>query len=204
VSVSAGGAAASDPGPGGDEASNPITVVPGKGWLITLPVPREVLGKLGGSDQLAERVRPIMDTRPGHHGELTPAASDKLVAAYDALFEQLKALPASRREGGETGDPANPISVDPGKGWSVTLPVPKQVLGRLGGASHLKERLRPIVDALPGPGGELTPDASDQLAAAYGEVLHHLEVAVSQKGQSPGQKGQPPSPAGPPPSPEGQ
>jgi hypothetical protein len=201
VSVSAGGAAASDPGAGGDGASNPITVVPGKGWLITLPVPREVLAKLGGPGQLAERMRPIMDTRPGHHGELTPAASDKLAAAYDALFEQLKALPASRPE---AADPANPISVDPGKGWSVTLPVPKQVLGRLGGASHLKERLRPIVDALPGPGGELTPDASDQLAAVYGEVLHHLEVAVSQKGQRPGQKGQPPGQNGQPSSPEEQ
>jgi hypothetical protein len=196
VSVSADGAAASDPAAGGGEASNPITVVPGKGWLITLPVPREVLRKLGGSARLAERVRPIMDTRPGHHGELTPAASDKLTAAYDALFEQLKALPASRREGGETGDPANPISVDPEKGWSVTLPVPKQVLGRLGGASHLGERLRPIVDALPGPGGELTPAASDKLAAVYGEVLHHLEVAVSQKGQPLSQEEQPPSPEG--------
>jgi hypothetical protein len=203
VSVSGGGAAASDPGAGGDGASNPITVVPGKGWLIALPMPREVLGKLGGSGQLAERMRPILDTTPGHRGELTPAASDQLAAAYDALFEQLKALPASRREGGEPADPANPIRVDPGKGWSVTLPVPKQVLGRLGGASQLGERLRPIVDARPGPGHELTPDASDQLAAAYGEVLHHLEVAVSQNGQPPSPKGQPPSPAAPPPTPAG-
>jgi hypothetical protein len=204
VSVSAGGAAASDPAAGGDGVSDPITIVPGKGWLIRLPMPREVLGKLGGSAQLAKRVRPILDTSPGHHGDLTPAASDKLAAAYDELFEQLKALPADRREGGATGDPANPISVDPGKGWSVTLPVPKQVLGRLGGASQLGERLRPLVDARPGSGRELAPAASDKLAAAYGEVLHHLEVAVSQNGPPPSPEGPPPSPDGPPPSPEGQ
>lgn len=160
---------------GGD--SDPIMVDPGKGWLVRLPVPSEVLGKLGGPARLGERLRPIMNTKLDQFGQLTPDASDKLAAAYDELFQQLTLIPAQRQDGVWTDDPANPIEVDPGKGRSVTLPVPEEVLGRLGGACRLGERLRPILDAPPGTGRPLTPEASDKLASAYGDVLQHLAAA---------------------------
>ena len=54
--------------------------------------------------------------------------------------------------------------------------MPEEVLGKLGGASQVGERLRPILDA-PGTGRPLTPDASDKLASAYGDVLQHLAAA---------------------------
>jgi hypothetical protein len=73
--------------------------------------------------------------------------------------------------------------VDPGRGWLITLPVPEDVLGRLGGPAQVAARLRPILDASPGPDGGLTPDASDKLAAAYGELLRHLEAVTQQPGQ---------------------
>jgi hypothetical protein len=169
----------SDPSSGNNGDSNPITVDPGKGWLVRLPVPSAVLGKLGGPDRLEERLQPIMDTSPS---QLTPDASDKLASAYDKLFEQLKVIAAERRPGGGTEDPNNPIEVDPHQGRSVTLPVPEDVLGKLGGADQVGKRLRPILEAVPGPDSALTPDASDKLASAYGEVLQHLS-AMSRPGQ---------------------
>ena len=176
MSVNAAGDGASDAGSAGGGDSNPITVDPGKGWLVTLPVPREVLGKLGGPVRLGERLRPIMNTKLDQFSQLTPDASDKLASAYDELFQQLTSIPAQRQDGAWTDDPANPIEVDPRKGRSVTLPVPEEVLGKLGGASQVGERLRPILDA-PGTGRPLTPDASDKLASAYGDVVQHLAAA---------------------------
>jgi hypothetical protein len=183
VSVDAASDGASDAGSGSGGDSNPITVDPGKGWLVRLPVPEEVLGKLGGPVRLGEQLRPIMNTEPDQFGLLTPDASDRLASAYDELFQQLTSIPAQRRDGGGTGNPANPIEVDPRKGRSVTLPVPEQVLGKLGGASQVGERLRPILDAPPGTGRPLTPEASDELASAYGEVLRHLAAASRREGQ---------------------
>ncbi len=180
--VSSDGGAGSDPGSGGDATANPIQVDPGKGWLVTLPMPREVVGKLGGPAQLGERLRPLLATRPGHHGELTTDARDTLAAAYDELFQQLKATPARRREGAGSDDPGNPLSVDPHGGRAVTLPVPGPVLAALGGENRLGERLRPILAALAGPDTELTPGASDNLASAYGELFRHLEAVTSQEG----------------------
>jgi hypothetical protein len=175
VNAASDGASGAGSASGGD--SNPITVDPGKGWLVTLPVPREVLGKLGGPARLGERLQPIMNTKLGQFGQLTPDASDKLASAYDELFQQLTSIPAQRQDGVCTDDPANPIEVDPGKGRSVTLPVPEDVLGKLGGASQVGERLRPILDAPPGPGRLLTPEATDKLASAYGDVLQRLAAA---------------------------
>jgi hypothetical protein len=180
MSVSVGDDGVSDPSSGNNGDSNPITVDPGKGWLVRLPVPSEVLGKLGGPDRLEERLQPIMDISPGQLSQLTPDASDKLASAYDKLFEQLKAIPAERRDSGGTDDPAAAIEVDPHQGRSVTLPVPEDVLGKLGGADQVGKRLRPILDAV--PGSALTPDASETLASAYGEVLQHL-TAMSRPGQ---------------------
>jgi hypothetical protein len=177
MSVNAASDGAFDAGSASGGDANPITVDPGKGWLVRLPVPREVLGKLGGPARLGERLRPIMNTKLDQFGQLTPDASDKLASAYNELFQQLTSIPAQRQDGVWTDDPANPIEVDPGKGRSITLPVPEEVLGRLGGASQVGERLRPILDAPPGTGRPLTPDASDQLASAYGDVLQHLAAA---------------------------
>jgi hypothetical protein len=177
MSVNAASDGAFDAGSASGGDSNPITVDPGKGWLVRLPVPREVLGKLGGPARLGERLRPIMNTKLDQFGQLTPDASDKLASAYNELFQQLTSIPARRQDGVWTDDPANPIEVDPGKGRSITLPVPEEVLGRLGGASQVGERLRPILDAPPGTGRPLTPDASDKLALAYGDVLLHLAAA---------------------------
>jgi hypothetical protein len=182
MSVGVGHDGASDPSSGNNGDSNPITVDPGKGWLVTLPVPREVVGKLGGPDRLAQRLQPIMDTSPGQFSQLTPDATDELASAYDELFEQLKAIPAERRDGEGTDDPSNPIEVDPHQGRSVTLPVPDEVVGKLGGAGQVGERLRRIADAAPGPDSALSPDARDRLAAAYGAVLQHL-TAMSRPGQ---------------------
>jgi hypothetical protein len=195
VSVSAGGAGASDPAAGGEGGSNPITVDPGKGWWVALPVPREVLGKLGGSGQLEERLRPISDTGLDQFGQLTPDATDELTSAYDGLFRQLKALPAGSGEAGGSedvtgsqdvatpADPANPIKVNPHGGWSITLPVPEEVLGRLGGSSQVRERLGGILAAMPGPGSDLAPDASDKLSAVYGTLFQHLEAVIREEGR---------------------
>jgi hypothetical protein len=174
---------ASDAGSAGGGVSNPITVDPGKGWLVRLPVPSEVLRKLGGPVRLGERLRPIMNTKLDQFDQLTPNASDKLASAYDELFQQLTSIPAQRQDSVWTDDPANPIEVDPGKGRAITLPVPEEVLGKLGGASQVGERLRPILDAPPGTGRPLTPEASDKLASAYGEVLQHLAAASRREGQ---------------------
>lgn len=194
VSASARGAGASDPATGGEGGADPITVNPGKGWWVALPVPREVLGKLGGSAQLEERLRPITDTGPGQFGQLTPNASDELTSAYDGLFRQLKAIPAGSGEAGGSedvtgsrgvaapADPANPIKVNPHGGWSITLPVPEEVVGRLGGSSQVRERLGGILAAMPGPESDLTPDASDKLSAVYGTVIQHLEAMVREEG----------------------
>jgi hypothetical protein len=192
VSASAGGAGASDPAPGGEGGSNPITVKPGKGWWVALPVPREVLGKLGGSAQLEERLRPITDTGLDQFGQLTTHASDELTSAYDGLFRQLKSIPAGSGESEDvTGsrdvaapaDPANPIKVNPHGGWSITLPVPEEVLGRLGGSSQVRERLGGILAAMPGPESDLTPDASDKLSAVYGTLFQHLEALIREEGR---------------------
>jgi hypothetical protein len=93
-------------------------------------------------------------------------------------------------DGGAAPDPTaadapgpSPLRVDPGKGWLITLPVSEEVLGRLGGPAQVGERLRPIFDALPGQAGALTPDASDKLTAAYGELFRHLEAVAQQPGQ---------------------
>lgn len=161
-------------------------------------MPREVLGKLGGPAQLGERLRPIMDTKLDQFGPLTPDSRDKLASAYDDLFQQLAAIPTERQDSGETDSgetdsgktdsgktvgPGHPIDVDPHKGRSVTLPVPEQVLGKLGGASRVGERLQPILDAPAVADGALTPDARDKLASAYGEVLEHLAAASRRAGQ---------------------
>jgi hypothetical protein len=188
MSVSPDGDAVPDPGSGSGAGSNPITIDPGKGWLLRLPVPREVVGKLGGPARLGERLRPIMDTKLDQFGPLTPDARDQLASAYDDLFQQLAAIPAERRASGETGSgetagPGHPIDVDPHQGRSVTLPMPEQVLGKLGGASRVGERLRPILDGPAVADGALTPDARDQLASAYGEVLQHLTAASRRAGQ---------------------
>ncbi len=192
MSASAGGAGASDPATGGEGGSNPITVNPGKGWWVALPVPREVLGKLGGSAQLEERLRPITDTGLDQFGQLTPNASDELTSAYDGLFRQLKSIPAGSGESEDvTGsrdvaapaDPANPIKVNPHGGWSITLPVPEEVLGRLGGSSQVRERLGGILAAMPGPESDLTPDASDKLSAVYGTLFQHLEAVIREEGR---------------------
>jgi hypothetical protein len=192
VSASAGGAGASDPATGGEGGSNPITVNPGKGWWVALPVPREVLGKLGGSAQLEERLRPITDTGLDQFEPLTPDASAELTSAYDGLFRQLKAIPAGSGESEDvTGsrdvaapaDPANPIKVNPHGGWSITLPVPEEVLGRLGGSSQVRERLGGILAAMPGPESDLTPDASDKLSAVYGTLFQHLEALIREEGR---------------------
>jgi hypothetical protein len=205
---------ASDSGSAGDGDSGPITVDPGKGWLVALPVPEEVLARLGGPARLGERLQPILNTQPGQSGPLTPDASDPLASAYDELFRQLTAVRARRRDGGGTGDPANPvevdpdegrsvsaardqvsdsgsagdgdpgpITVDPGKGWMVALPVPEEVLGKLGGASQVGERLRPILAVPPGRVGPLSPGASDKLASAYSKVLQHLAAASRREGR---------------------
>jgi hypothetical protein len=97
VSADAGGAGAGSPEAGGDGDSNPITIDPGKGWFIKLPVPRDVVRKLGGSAELAERVRPILDTTPDHYDELAPDAADRLTAAYDELLRHLEAV--TRQDG---------------------------------------------------------------------------------------------------------
>ena len=183
MSVSPDGDAVPDPGSGSGGDSNPITIDPGKGWLLRLPVPREVLGKLGGPAQLGERLRPIMDTKLDQFGPLTLDARDQLASAYDDLIQQLAAIPAERRDSAETAGPDHPINVDPHKGRSVTLPVPEQVLGKLGGASRVGERLRPILEAPAVADGALTPDARDKLASAYGEVLQHLAAASRRTGQ---------------------
>jgi hypothetical protein len=177
MSINAASDGVSDAGSAGGGAANPITVDPGKGWLVRLPVPSEVLGKLGGPVRLGERLRPIMNTKLDQFGQLTHNASDKLALAYDELFQQLTSIPAQCQDSVWTDDPANPIEVDPGKGRAITLPVPEEVLRKLGGASQVAERLRPILDTPPGPGGPLTPDASDKLASAYGDVLQHLAAA---------------------------
>ena len=96
MSVNAAGDGASDAGSAGGGDSNPITVDPGKGWLVTLPVPREVLGKLGGPVRLGERLRPIMNTKLDQFSQLTPDASDKLASAYGDVLQHLAA--ASRPE----------------------------------------------------------------------------------------------------------
>src|ERR1035437_8009264 len=89
MSVNAAGDGASDAGSAGGGDSNPITVDPGKGWLVTLPVPREVLGKLGGPVRLGERLRPIMNTKLDQFGQLTPHAPHNLASAYGELVQQL-------------------------------------------------------------------------------------------------------------------
>jgi hypothetical protein len=65
----------------------------------------------------------------------------------------------------------------------VALPVPEEVLGKLGGASQVGERLLPILAAPPGSGRPLSPDASDKLASAYSEVLQHLTAASRREGR---------------------
>jgi hypothetical protein len=194
VSAGAGDAGASDPATGGEGGSDPITVDPGKGWWVALPVPREVLGKLGGSAQLEERLRPITDTGLGLFGQLTPGASGELTSAYEGLFRQLKALPAGSGEAGVSedvtgsgdiavpADPANPIKVNTRGGWSITLPMPEEVLGQLGGSSQVRARLGGILAAMPGPESGLTPDASDKLSAVYGTLLQHLEAVIREEG----------------------
>jgi len=194
MSADAGGAGASDPATGDEGGSNPISVDPGKGWWVALPVPREVLGRLGGSAQLEERLRPITNTGLGQFGQLTPAASDELTSAYDGLFRQLTAIPARIQEAGGSedvtgsrgvavpADPANPIKVNTHGGWSVTLPMPWGILGRLGGSSQVRARLGGILAAMPSPESNLTPDASDKLSAVYGTLLQHLEAVISEEG----------------------
>jgi hypothetical protein len=74
-------------------------------------------------------------------------------------------------------DMRNSITVDPGKGWLVTLPVPSEVSGEARRPSPAGERLRPIMNTKLDQFGQLTPDASDKLASAYGDVLQHLAAA---------------------------
>jgi hypothetical protein len=90
--MSGGGQAG--PAAGADEGANPIIVDPGKGFRVTLPVPMEVLGKLGGRDELAGRLRLLLDADLGQQGTLAPEVSDKLAAAYNELLHHLEALAA--------------------------------------------------------------------------------------------------------------
>jgi hypothetical protein len=71
--------------------------------------------------------------------------------------------------------------VDPGKGWRVVLPVPREVMGKLGGPAQLGERLRPILEINLDQPGQLAPEVSEKLASAYDELLQHLEAATSQE-----------------------
>jgi len=99
VSDSAGGAGVPGSGADGDADPNPITVDPGKGWFIRLPVPMDVVRKLGGSTELAARLRPLLDTAPGHYNELPPDAADRLTAAYDELLRHLEAVTHQEERG---------------------------------------------------------------------------------------------------------
>jgi hypothetical protein len=98
MAASAGDGGASNPTAGDDDGSNPIIVDPGKGWRVVLPLPREVVAKLGGPAQLGERVRSI-HTSLGQSGQLTGEASDNLASAVDELLRHLEAVTGQEGRG---------------------------------------------------------------------------------------------------------
>jgi len=161
--------------------SGPIKIDPGKGWWVRLPVPTKVAENLGGASHLGDRLRPVVTAQADIDHDLTPTESESLASAYAELLRSIQEIPAvtekpEKPKGGPEvpGTLDNPITVDPGKGWWVIVPVPEKVISRLGGPSEMRERLDTVL-GIQRDTAKIGPQTSDRITSAYSELVEQLE-----------------------------
>lgn len=177
------------------EDDNPIVVTNQGGAYVRLPVPHDVVERLGGPAALTARLHPTLmaESAFSRHG---PAVINALTVQYNELFQNLQAIvdetesvtaEAKVQRGDQEPatppdpDPSNPIHVDPGGGLLITVEVPGDIVKELGGPYLFTGRLKSVLRAESLRTGDLSPGAAASLTARYDELFGHLEAIASQE-----------------------
>jgi hypothetical protein len=152
-----------------DPNPSPIVITAGGGAFARVPIPAQVVDRLGGSSRLLARLHPILEAEALGSSSISPGAAVKLTAQYDELFDHLETITAD----------LSPIHIDKRGGSSITVPIPREVVDRLGGSSRLLARLHPILDAEALGSSSITPDAAVKLTTQYEELFDQLGAIIA-------------------------
>jgi len=147
---------------------SPIVVSGGGGGYFHLLIPGTVVEGLGGSSLLRERLNAILASEPYLSGEVSAPVAAALAEYYNEFFQRLEVSPYP-----------SPIRVDPGGGWSVTIPIPGTVVEELGGISRLTDRLGSIYMPALYQSTRVDPAATVRMAEYCDRLLGQIETVIN-------------------------
>jgi hypothetical protein len=147
---------------------SPIVVSGGKGSYLRLPTPGTVVEGLGGRSRLNERLGAILASENYLSGEVSEPDATTLAAHDESFLQRLEVISYP-----------TPIHTDPNGGWSVAIPIPEQVVERLGGPSGLEDRLASMSGSASGQPADADPVNAARLTADYDGLLGQIETVVN-------------------------
>jgi hypothetical protein len=152
---------------GDEEYPSPITVGSG-GSCFQIPIPAEVLERLGGPAELGHRLTRLLEAESHIATNINPSDVVELARQYNSFFDNLETI---------TPDPGA-IQAAPRR-WSATIPIPSVVVERLGGYSQLSERVQSIVESKPHLLTGISSLTAITLTSQYLELLGQLEIIIT-------------------------